>query len=94
MSSHENSHKNIINDSEVSENQNQEIPKNNQEQRSIVEPSTEFGSKKLFIIWIYIAGINELNSRNNSTSVLNIPNIINNNIDNNTLLDEEEEDED
>jgi hypothetical protein len=50
MSSHENSHKNIINDSEVSENQNQEIPKNNQEQRSIVEPSTEFGSKKLFII--------------------------------------------
>jgi len=94
MSSHENSHKNIINDSEVSENQNQEIPKNNQEQRSIVEPSTEFGSKKLFIIWIYIAGINELNSRNNSTSVLNIPNIINNNIDNNILLDEDEEDED
>ena len=46
-SSEENSHQNVTNNNIISEHQNQEEPKNIQEQRSIIDPSTELGSNIL-----------------------------------------------
>ena len=41
-----------INNQNISEINSQEDPKNNQEQRSVIDPSTEIGSKYIILIYI------------------------------------------